>query len=123
MAHRSTLFLTQNHALETQFSKVFFLFFRGISKTTKWEELSKIFHHHPNSRAGRKNSTPTESLKNRGEDADNIFFSKMIIFFCRRFRTVRPQTMKGRYNFSLYTIGSIVGLTMAVKVKNMVIKK
>lgn len=32
-------------------------------------------------------------------------------------------TMKGRYNFSLYTIGSIVGLTMAVKVKNMVIKK
>ena len=28
-------------------------------------------------------------------------------------------TMKGRYNFSLYTIGSIVGLTAAVKVKNL----
>ena len=32
-------------------------------------------------------------------------------------------TMKGRYNFSLYTIGSIVGLTAFVKVKNIVMPK
>ena len=32
-------------------------------------------------------------------------------------------TMKGRYNFSLYTIGSIVGVTAFFKVKGMVFPK
>jgi hypothetical protein len=32
-------------------------------------------------------------------------------------------TMKGRYNFSLYTIGSIVGVTAFFKVKGMVMPK